>query len=117
MNDELDIYDTDDSVIIDLLKFYPLFKNKELKVLDPCAGAGTLGDKFKLLTNNIMCQYDIEPRRDDIQQIDYMNLLCHNEYNLIITNLPDKENNKNGFTQLLFKALNDIKNDGYVCNL
>lgn len=62
-------------------------------------------------------QYDIAAQRDDVVEIDYMNLDVYGKYDVFITNLPSKENNKNGFTQLVFKMLNDVRPQGYVCNL
>ena len=66
-----------------------------------------------------MDQYDIFPHKESIIQQDYMKLDSNGKYDVIITNFPYKmatKTNPIGFTQLLKKALQDIKPDGYVCS-
>ena len=116
----MDYYNSDPDCINDLLFRFPQLKNKELKVLEPCAGAGILADRFELLTKIKVDKYDIEPHSDNVIKQDYMKLNCKNQYDVIITNLPYLMSSAAypiGFTQLLNKTLRDIKPNGYVCNL
>lgn len=119
INSDLDFYNTDPSVVNDLLTILPQLKNRDLKVLEPCAGEGILADRFTFLTKNKVDMYDIKSRREDIIEKDYMELDAYNKYDVIITNFPFKEatsSNPIGFSELLNKALNDVKAGGYVCS-
>lgn len=116
---DYDFYTTDPIAINDLLVKMPELRQKGLKVLEPCAGIGFLADRYTFLTNNKVDMYDIVKRREDIIEMDYMELNCKNKYDLIITNFPHKKAIKNrtyGFSELLNKALIDIKPNGYVCS-
>lgn len=89
------------------------------RVLEPCAGIGSISDRFTELTGTKVDTYDILSRREDITQIDYMDLDCAGVYDLIITNFPYKNStakNPIGFSELLVKALKDVAPDGYVCS-
>lgn len=114
-----DFYATDPQAVNDLLAKMPELGEKGLKVLEPCAGIGTLADRYTTITKNEVDMYDICARREDIIEMDYMKLDCKNKYDLILTNFPYQEATAKqpvGFTQLLNKALNDIKPGGYVCS-
>lgn len=88
-------------------------------ILEPCAGNGILADRISSLLKKDVDKYDVISRRKDIKEQNYLELNCKDEYDLIVTNFPDTESNKNnpiGYCELLSKALNDIAPDGYVCN-
>lgn len=110
---------TDPQAVNDLLGKMPELKIRGLNVLEPAAGNGVLADRYKLLTHNEVDMFDIEPRRDDIEQQDYMKLDCKGKYDLILTSFPSEmadKNNPIGYSQLLRKALIDVKYGGYVAN-
>ena len=114
----LDFYSTDPRTVNDLLQVMPELKNSK-RVLEPCAGIGTIADKFTELTGIKVDMSDILSRRNDITQIDYMDLDCAGAYDLIITNFPYKNStakNPIGFAELLVKALKDVAPGGYVCS-
>lgn len=114
-----DFYATDPQCVNDLLSKAPQLGQKGLEVLEPCAGIGTLADRYTELTDNIVDMYDICARREDIGESNYMDLNCKDQYDLILTNFPYAEAtraNPIGFTQLLLKALSDVKPGGYVCS-
>lgn len=90
----------------------PDLGKKGLHVLEPCAGAGILADRYSSKTGNKVIKSDIQSRRADIQEIDYMKLESYNLYDLIITNFP-----YNDYNRLVRKALNDVKINGYVAVL
>lgn len=90
----------------------PELGERGINVLEPCAGAGVLADRYVSRTGNEITMCDISSRRPDIREIDYMKLECHNYYDLIITNFP-----YNDYNRLVRKALDDIKPDGYVAVL
>lgn len=116
---EWDYYSTDPNCVNDLLNRMPQLKDKNLRVLEPCAGAGVIANRFEQLTGNKVDQYDIFPHAENIIQMDYMKLNCTGQYDVIITNFPYKSSSKNnpiGFNQLLVKALRDVKPGGYVCS-
>ena len=113
-----DFLATDPIAINHLLKEMPELKQCK-SVLEPCAGIGTLADRFTKLTGTPVDMYDIVSRREDINECDYMKLNCKNKYDLIFTNFPFKESTKKepiGFSELLVKALKDIVPGGYVCS-
>lgn len=114
-----DFYATDPQTINDLLSKMPELKQKGLKVLEPCAGCGTLADRYSNLTGNQVDMYDICSRREDIIEMNYMDLECKDKYDVILTNFPYKEATLKepiGFSQLILKALRDVKLNGYVCS-
>ena len=116
---EYDFFATDPQAVNDLLTKMPELKQQGLKVLEPCAGGGAIADRYSKLTGNQVDMYDICSRREDIIEMDYMNLECKDKYDIIITNFPYKEATLKepiGFSQLLLKALHDIKPGGYVCS-
>lgn len=116
---DYDFYSTDPQAVNDLLAKFPQFKERGLNVLEPCAGIGTLADRYISLTGNEVTMTDIVSRRQDIIEIDYMDYEAYNRFDLIITNFPFKEATKDcprGFSELLNKALNDIRPGGYVCS-
>ena len=113
-----DFYATSPIAVNHLLKEMPQLKQCK-KVLEPCAGIGTLADRFTKLTGTPVDMYDIVSRREDINECDYMELDCKDKYDLIITNFPFKESTKKeptGFSELLVKALKDVAPGGYVCS-
>lgn len=88
-------------------------------VLEPAAGNGIVADRFKELTGKNVDMYDIVSRRSDIIEQDYLELDCAGKYDLIITNFPYSEKDKNhpiGFSELINKALKDLKPGGYFCS-
>ena len=110
---------TDPQAINDLLRKMPELGRQGLKVLEPAAGVGTLADRYEKLTKNKIDKYDIVSRREDIIEQDYIKLNCKNQYDLIITNFPyQMANGTNpiGYSQLLKKALIDVRPGGYVAN-
>lgn len=114
----LDFYATNPIALNHLLDKMPQLKQCKF-VLEPCAGIGTLADRFTQITGTPVDMYDIISRRDDIKEQDYMELKCKNAYDLILTNFPYKNStakNPIGFSELLVKALKDIKPGGYVCS-
>lgn len=114
----LDFYSTDPSAVNDLLQKMPELAECK-RVLEPCAGVGSISDRFQFLTGIKVDTYDILSRREDIIQMDYINLDCAGVYDLIITNFPYKEGTAKapiGFSQLLNKALKDVAPGGYVCS-
>lgn len=116
---EWDYYSTDPDCVNDLLNKEPQLVNSNFKYLEPCAGAGAIADRFEQLTKIKMDQYDIFPHKEGIIQQDYMKLNSAGQYDVIITNFPYKMATKAspiGFSQLLNKALRDIKPNGYVCS-
>lgn len=116
---EWDFYSTDKQAVNDLLGKIPQLGERGLKVLEPAAGIGSIADRYKLITKNDVDMYDIVSRREDILECDYMKLDAYNKYDLIITNFPYKNATKAspiGFSQLINKALNDIKPGGYVAS-
>ena len=116
---DYDFYATSPQAVNDLLAKMPELGEKGLKVLEPCAGIGTLADRYTELSGNPVDMWDICARREDIGESDYMKLDCKGQYDLIITNFPFRESTAKepiGFTQLLLKALSDVKPGGYVCS-
>ena len=116
---EYDFYSTDPDCVNDLLNKVPEIINPNFKYLEPCAGIGTIADRFTQLTKFPMDKYDIIQRREDIIEQDYIKLNCPNQYDVIITNFPYKmatSKNPIGFSQLLQKSLRDVKPGGYVCS-
>ena len=114
----LDFYSTDPSAVNDLLQKMPELAECK-RVLEPCAGVGSISDRFQFLTGIKVDCYDILSRRDDIIQMNYMYLDCAGVYDLILTNFPSKSStakNPIGFSELLIKALKDVAPDGYVCS-
>lgn len=114
----LDFYSTDPSAVNDLLQKMPELTQCK-RVLEPCAGIGSISDKFQELTGIKVDTYDILSRREDIIEMDYIKLDCAGMYDLIITNFPYKEGTQKapiGFSQLLNKALKDVAPGGYVCS-
>lgn len=113
-----DFYATNPIAINHLLIKMPQLKECKF-VLEPCAGIGTLADRFTQITGTPVDMYDIVSRRNDIKECDYMELKCKNAYDLIITNFPYKEGTKKdpvGFSELLIKTLKDVMPGGYVCS-
>lgn len=88
--DTLDRYDTPPSVVrafLDRLDYTPQF------VVEPAAGSGCIVDAVKKRWPGVsVIGFDIMPRRDDIIQKDWLDLLGRNEAanapDLIITNPP-----------------------------
>lgn len=116
--DEYDFYATDPIALNHLFIKMPWLKECK-NILEPCAGIGTLADRFTKITGTSVDMYDIVSRREDIKECNYMDLDCKDKYDLIITNFPYKEGTKKapiGFSELLVKALKDVKSDGYVCS-
>ena len=116
---EFDFYSSDPDCVNDLLNKVPELVNSNFKYIEPCAGAGAIADRFEQLTKIKMDLYDIVSRREDIEEIDYMKLDCAGQYDVAITNLPYRMATKThpiGYTQLMRKALKDIKPGGYVCS-
>lgn len=116
---EYDFYSSDPQAVNDLLAKMPELGKRGLKVLEPCAGIGTIADRYTTITKNEVDMYDIVQRRDDIICSDYMDVDAFGKYDLIITNFPYKNATKTnpiGFNQLLNKALNDVKPGGYVAS-
>lgn len=114
-----DFYSIDQQVVNDLIKKMPVLKQSWV-ALDPCAGAGLLADRYTKLTKNKVDMYDICSRREDIIEANYIKLDCKDKYNLIICEFPYQMatlKNPVGFSQLLKKALSDVKPGGYVCSL
>lgn len=113
-----DFLETDPIAVNHLLKEMPELKQCK-SVLEPCAGIGTLADRFTKMTGTPVDMYDIVSRREDINECDYMKLDCKNKYDLILTNFPYKEGTKKeptGFSELLCKSLQDVVPGGYVCS-
>lgn len=114
---EWDYYSTDPNCVNDLLSKMPELYNPNLKVLEPCAGAGAIANRFEELTDNKVDKYDIMPHAAGIEQCNYMELDSKDKYDVIITNFPYKSSTKTnpiGFNELLLKALDDVKCGGYV---
>lgn len=109
---------TDPIAINHLLVKIPQLKNCT-NPLEPSAGIGTLADRFTKLTGTEVVKSDIISRREDIIECDYMELDCKNKYDLILVHFPHKEGTKKepiGFSELIAKALKDVKPGGYVCS-
>lgn len=120
MNDlpEYEYYDSDPQTINSLLTKLPRLREKGLKVLDPCAGAGIFAERFEYLTGTKVDKFDIVKRVDDVQEQDFMKLKSFDKYDVIITNFPTTSRSATkGFDQLLKKALVDIRRGGTVCVL
>jgi tRNA1(Val) A37 N6-methylase TrmN6 len=118
--EDYDFYNSDPQTINDLLAKMPQLGYEDLNVLEPCAGLGVLGDRYASLTGNRVTMVDIKARRQDIIEANYMDYDAYNRFDLIITNFPYKEatsDNPRGFSELLNKAFNDVKLNGYVCSL
>lgn len=114
----LDFYSTDPRAINHLLVKMPELKYCE-HILEPAAGNGILADRFTELTGKKVDMYDIISRREDIIEQDYLELNCEGKYDLIITNFPYSEKDKNhpiGFSELMVKALKDVAPGGYFCS-
>lgn len=92
--------------------------NKNIKILEPCAG-GLIG-KDGMSYVNVLNKFGyknistIDIRQDSLATIkgDYLKMDCKNKYDLIITNPPFAI-----ALDVIKKALNDVKNDGYVIML
>ncbi len=116
---ELDYYATDPIAVKELLELHPELVNPDWKYLDCCAGGGAIMDAFYEITGIQMNGIDIMPRRQDIIVDSYMNVDCKDKYNCIITNFPYGEATKSnpvGFSELLIKLIEDVKDGGYVCS-
>lgn len=109
----------DQLCIDDLLRAYPELKQKK-QILDPCAGVGAFAQRIEQLTENKVDTYDIDENKVPFEQVkDYMKFRCSNKYDAIITHIPSSmatSAKPYGFTQLLDKALRDVKPGGLVCN-
>ncbi len=87
------------------------------KILDPCAG----GDKTHLMSypeaikqNGGTTPYTIDIREDSLAELktNYLIYDCKDKYDLIITNPPF-----NLAKNIIYKALDDIKDNGFVVML
>ena len=83
-----EFYATNPIFINHLLEREPWLKDKDLKILEPSAGDGTLVDRFYELTGNKMDAYDIISRRDDIIEQNYFTKNFSDQYDVILTNPP-----------------------------
>lgn len=110
----------DQTCIDDLIRAYPELKQEKI-ILDPCANTSAFKNRIEQLTNNQVDYYDIDDKKVDfLHTQDYMKLRCSNKYDAIITHFPSQMATTTypyGFTQLLNKALRDVKPNGLVCNL
>ena len=106
----MDFYNTDPTAVIALLAAAPELRREGLAVLEPCAGAATLGKQYKFISKNNIDMIDIEPRNELVGQQDYMKFDCYGNYDLIISNFPWGDD----FDRLINKALSDVKEGGYV---
>lgn len=92
--------------------------NSELQVLDPCAGGDTNNPMsyvealrtFTEITN--IDSIDIREDSRAITKSDYLLIDCKNKYDIMITNPPF-----NIAQEIIEKALDDVKNNGYVIML
>lgn len=112
-----DYYATDKRAIKHLLKKEPQLNNKDFKVLEPCAGEGILSDEWERLVGTKMDLYDLIQRREDVIQANYFKTDFKDKYDLIITNPPYAIGSRSnpGLADLIVKALNEVKEGGYVC--
>lgn len=92
-----DFYQTPVAAVRPLLPFLP----KTLLFIEPCAGDGRLIDHIETAHENAECvaAYDIEPQRDDIEELDALDLTGAEVPNgsLIITNPPWIRTKQSGF--------------------
>ena len=77
-----EFYATNPIFINHLLEREPWLKDKDLKILEPSAGDGTLVDRFYELTGNKMDAYDIISRRDDIIEQNYFTKNFSDQYDV-----------------------------------
>lgn len=112
-----DYYATDSRAIKHLIEKEPWLMNKDLKILEPCAGEGVLSDAWNRACGGTMDCYDIIGRREDVKVANYFETDFSNQYDAIITNPPYLKDSKAkpGLTSLIVKALKEVKDDGYVC--
>lgn len=113
-----DYYITPQWAIQDFLnEFQHINSNKNIKILDCCAG----GDlQHEMSYPIVLKQYDykyidtIDIRQDSLADIktNYLTYNCKNQYDMIITNPPF-----NLALEIIQKALNDVKNNGFVVML
>lgn len=107
-------------VVNDLLLKMPELKKQGLIALEPCAYFAALGDRYEQLTGNQVDRVDIQARRKDIEECDYLKYKCAGKYDVIIANFPSESSSRNnpaGFNELVLKALKDVKRGGWVCSL
>lgn len=118
-----DYYVTPIKSILDFLNEFkkdePNLFNKDIKILDPCAGGDSLHTmsypealkQIGISSNNIET---IDIREDSLANIknNYLHMNCKNQYDLIITNPPF-----NISLDIIQKSINDVKLNGYVIML
>lgn len=112
-----DFYATDPNFINHLLEKEPWLADKNLKILEPCAGDGALFDRFYELTGNKMDMYDIVSRRSDVIEQNYFTKDFSDTYDVILTNPPylkDTMKTTTGLADLIVKALKEVKVGGTV---
>lgn len=112
-----EFYATNPIFINHLLEKEPWLKNKDLKILEPSAGDGTLVDRFYELTGNKMDAYDIISRREDIVEQNYFTKNFSDQYDVILTNPPylkDTLKTTEGLADYILKALKEVKIGGSV---
>ena len=112
-----EFYATNPIFINHLLEREPWLKDKDLKILEPSAGDGTLVDRFYELTGNKMDAYDIISRRDDIIEQNYFTKNFSDQYDVILTNPPylkDTLKTTEGLADYILKALKEVKINGSV---
>lgn len=112
-----DFYASDPLFINHLIEREPWLKNKDLKILEPSAGDGTLVDRFYELTGNKMDAYDLISRRDNIIEQDYFTKDFSNQYDVILTNPPylkDTLKTTTGLADYIVKALKEVRDGGAV---
>lgn len=89
---------------------------KDAKILDPCAGGDSLHEMSypKALSPYIHNIDTIDIRDDSLADIkgSYLDIDCKNKYDVIITNPPF-----NISLDIIKKALDDVKDNGYVIML
>lgn len=113
-----DYYVTPIPVIVQFLnefkKYENIFENKNIKILDPTAGGDanhpmSYPEALKQIGINNVDTIDI--RQDSLAQIkaDYLTYDCKNKYDVIISNPPF-----NIALDIIKKALNDVKENGFV---
>lgn len=107
-----------DKIINFIDSFVEVEEDFEGKILDPCAGGDINNHPMSYPEALKRCGYTnidtIDIREDSLANIkgDYLKMDCKDKYNIIITNPPF-----NIAREIIEKALDDVKEDGFVIML
>lgn len=114
-----DYYITPHYAIEDFFKEFKKYERISCnKILDPCAGGDSKNVmSYPYVINKLHSGYKVDTidiREDSRANIknNYLNIDCKNKYNIIITNPPF-----NLALEIITKALEDVRDNGYVIML